>query len=78
MRTPMAHKPIAFAAWSTLGLVCFLTLSPIGLRPETGSAGLERFLAYALLGVLFVTAYPHRYVRVAIFIVVAASGFEAL
>jgi hypothetical protein len=46
------------AAWCALGFIIFVTLSPIGLRPGTGSAGLERFVAYYLLGSVFVAAYP--------------------
>lgn len=74
----MAHKLVAFATWAAFGLICLVTLSPIGLRPETGSVGLERFLAYALLGALFIISYPHQYVRFAIFVVVVALGLEAL
>jgi hypothetical protein len=74
----MVQKLITVAAWATFGLICFVTLSPIGLRPSTGSVGLERFAAFALLGTLFVWAYPRYFTRVACFIIVFALGLEAL
>ena len=74
----MAHKLVVFATWAAFGLICLVTLSPMGLRPETGSVGLEHFLAYALLGALFIISYPHQYVRLAIFVVAVALGLEAL
>jgi hypothetical protein len=74
----MVRKLITFAAWATFGLICFVTLSPIGFRPETGGAAQERFVAYTLLGILFVIAYPHHFARLATFIVIAALGLEAL
>jgi|SRR5579872_6476853 len=74
----MVLKLVRFAAWAVLGLICFVTLSPIGLRPETGSVGVERFAAYALMGVLFATAYPNRVVRWAAFLAIVAFGLEAL
>jgi apolipoprotein N-acyltransferase len=74
----MIRTLFAFAAWATFGLICFVTLSPIGLRPEIGSPGPERFLAFVLLGGLLVIAYPNRFGRLAIFIVIVALGLEAL
>lgn len=74
----MIHKLAAFSAWTTLGLICFVTLSPLGLRPQTGSAWPDRFAAYALLGILFAMAYPQHFVRLATFIAIAALGLEAL
>lgn len=74
----MVRKLAVFAAWATFGLICFVTLSPLGLRPGTGSVGPERFAAYALLGSLFVIAYPRHFVRVASFILIAAFGLELM
>jgi hypothetical protein len=73
----MVRKLITLAAWATLCLICFATLSPIGLRPGTGSVGLERFAAFALLGMLFVLAYPRHFIRLALFILIVAIGLEA-
>ena len=74
----MVRKLAVFAAWAGFGLICFVTLSPIGLRPETGDPRLERFVAYAVLGVLFAVAYPRHFVRLATFLAIAAMGLEAL
>jgi VanZ family protein len=74
----MFRKIIAVAAWAVLFYICFVTLSPIALRPTTGHVGPERFLAYGLLGALFVMAYPRRFVGVASFIIFIAVGLEAM
>lgn len=74
----MLRKLITLAAWCALGVIVFVTLSPIGLRPETGSAGFERFWAYGLLGALFVMAYPQHFVRVMTFVLVVAGSLELL
>jgi len=74
----MSRKIVILAAWCCLGLIIFVTLSPIGLRPETGDAGLERFVAYSLLGVLFVAAYPNRFAPVIASILVIAVSLELL
>ena len=71
-------RTFVFAAWAAFGLICFLTLSPIGLRPTIGQQGPERFLAYAVLGGLLALAYPNRFSRVAMFIPIMAFGLEAL
>jgi hypothetical protein len=34
--------------------------------------------AFALLGILFVLAYPHYFTRLALFVVITAMGLEAL
>ncbi|MGY4234713.1 hypothetical protein ACVIIW_003660 [Bradyrhizobium sp. USDA 4449] len=74
----MLRKLFILAAWSALGVIVFVTLSPSGLRPQTGSAGAERFSAYCLLGALFVLAYPQHFVRVMTFILVVAGSLELL
>jgi len=42
------------------------------------SAGSQRIIAYFLLGLLFVSAYPTRFGRSLIFVVVVAFGLEAI
>ncbi|MET4374920.1 hypothetical protein ACVW1A_007110 [Bradyrhizobium sp. LB1.3] len=74
----MAHKLIAVLAWVALGLIVVVTLSRIGLRPETGSVRLERFVAYGLLGALFVAAYPRHFALVMSFILAVAISLELL
>ncbi|WP_426424874.1 hypothetical protein [Bradyrhizobium genosp. A] len=66
------------AAWLVFGLIVFATLSPIGLRPETGHVRIERFAAYALLGALFVAAYPHHFTRTMSLVLAAAILLEVL
>jgi hypothetical protein len=72
------RKFIGIGAWVLLGLICFATLSPISLRPETGFVAAERFVAFAALGALFVTAYPHHFLRAMLFIVIVAFALEGL
>ncbi len=48
-----------FAAWSLAAFIIFTTLSPIGLRPETGAPpSIERFTAFFVLSVAFGLGYP--------------------
>jgi hypothetical protein len=74
----MLHKFIASAAWAMLALITFATLSPLALRPEIGDANLERFGAYALVGLLMALAYPRRLIPVVLFVVGVATVFEVL
>jgi len=68
---------LILAAWLLLGGIAFVTLSPIGLRPETGlSANVERLAAWLLVGLTFGLAYPRQRIAIAIVLVVAAVGFE--
>jgi hypothetical protein len=58
-----------------------MSLSPIGVRPGGGSdhwADSERFVAYLVLGSLFVLAYPGRFIRSLMFVIAIALGLEAL
>ena len=76
----MLRKILAVLAWVTLFLICVVSLSPIGLRPTAtteGSAISQRFIAYLALGLLFVFAYPGRFIRTLIFVTVVALGLEA-
>jgi hypothetical protein len=61
------------SAWFCLAVIAVITLSPIGLRPETGlSPQIERFVAFAVVGALFAAAYP-RYILFAAIIVLGAA-----
>ncbi|MHB1102397.1 MAG: VanZ family protein [Devosia sp.] len=67
------------AAWLLLAAIAFVTLAPIGWRPETGiSAHIERFAAFALIGLAFSLAYPRRLWLVALMVLGAAVAFEAM
>lgn len=66
-------------AWSALVCIALLTLLPIGMRPiVTRDPSYERFLAYALLGIMFSVAYPRRLLTVLTIVIGAALTFEAL
>jgi len=68
-----------WAAWLLLAAIVFVTLSPIGLRPETAApASLERFAAFAALGGTFCLGYPKHRVPVLMFAVAVAGVLEAL
>jgi hypothetical protein len=74
----MVQRIAALAAWATLVFISFVTLSPIGLRPQTGEVVFERFGAFALLGVLFVWAYPRHFTRLILFLMFVVFSLEAL
>lgn len=74
----MVRKLLILAAWCAFACIVFVTLSPVGLRPDTGSVGLERFAAYGVLGALFVAAYPRHFPRVMICIIAVALSLELL
>jgi hypothetical protein len=72
-------KLIRLIAWGTLVLIAILTLAPIGLRPtSTLPPTIERFVAFAGVGLAFAVAYPRQF-RLAAFIALgAALALEAL
>ena len=58
-----------WVAWLLVLAIAVFTLSPIWLRPITGTpANLERFVAFAVVGACFGLGYPKH--RLAIFLVV--------
>lgn len=66
-------------AWLLLAAVAFVTLAPIGFRPNSGlSPSIERFVAFGAVGFLFALAYPHRLWLIVVLVLGAAVGFEAL
>src|SRR4051794_6538367 len=68
-----------WAAWLLLAAIVFVTLSPIGLRPDTGApASLERFAAFVALGGAFCLGYPRHRVPILLFMVAVAGALEAL
>lgn len=67
------------AAWLLLAVAAFVTLAPIGFRPETGLSGqVERFAAFALIGLAFSMAYPRRLWLVAFIVLGAAMALELM
>lgn len=76
MSLAVIRNLLLVAAWTELIGIIFMTLSPIGLRPETGHAGPERFVAYGVLSTLFMSAYPGHFTRVMIFVLTVAASLE--
>lgn len=58
--------------------IVFVTLSPIGLRPQTGHPGLERAAAYLLLGATLGVGFSRWIWHALIFIVCVAGVLELL
>jgi VanZ family protein len=64
-------------AWVLFSAVVLMTVGPLGLRPQTHfPPDLERFAAYALLGLLFALAYPRHLWLLGPFLVAAAGALE--
>jgi hypothetical protein len=55
-------KLIRVIAWSGLLLVALASLAPVEFRPETTfPVSIERFGAFAIIGLAFALAYPRRF-----------------
>ena len=69
-------KPLA---WLLLAFILVVTISPIGLRPDTvTTVNTDRASAYVLLGLAFALAYPKQWKLVAVLLIVGAVGIEYL
>tara|TARA_B100000683_G_scaffold215475_1_gene210839 strand:+ start:131 stop:490 length:360 start_codon:yes stop_codon:yes gene_type:complete len=66
-------------AIGTLAFIVFATVSPIGLRPsDILPVDIDRALAFVLLGMLFVLAFPKHWLYAAIFVLLGSFTIEAL
>jgi VanZ family protein len=80
----MFRKLVALAAWACLIFIIYATLSSAGARPELTRTEpalvvfIERFGAYALLGLLFCLAYPGRVALVCLLVFGGAVLLELL
>lgn len=54
-------------------VIIFVTLSPIGLRPETGHPGMERAAAYLLFGLCIGLGFS-KWVQYAVVFVIGLAG----
>jgi len=73
----MLHKIIATAAWTAFAAIVFVTVSPLDMRPSfTYDPNIERFAAFAFVGLMFGLAYPRRLVVDASFVMMAAGVLE--
>lgn len=68
----------AFAAWSMLAIIVFLTLCPIEFRPVVAPSEVERFVAFGLAGSLFGVAYPRKILLVALLVIGSAVALELM
>jgi hypothetical protein len=75
----MLQKLTAIAAWAALAVLVFATISPLGLRPVvTANPNIERFAAFAIVGLLFGLAYSRRLALDTLLMVIAAATLEAV
>jgi glycopeptide antibiotics resistance protein len=74
----MLRKLIIAAAWAMFAFIVFVSLANSGLRPRLVNPDVERFCAFAVLGLLLGMAYPNRQTLFAIIIVAAAVLLEVL
>lgn len=66
-------------AWLLLAAVAFVTLAPIGFRPNSGfSPNVERFVTFGAVGFVFALAYPRHVWLIFAVVLGAAIAFEAL
>lgn len=65
------------AFWGILAVLAFVTLSPIGLRPEVGPANMERAFAYALFGIVAALAFPRHRLAILLVVIAVAGLLEA-
>jgi hypothetical protein len=73
------EKWFRIAAWLALAAIAIVTVLPIGLRPTTPySPNIERFCVMAVVGGLFVLAYPRRLWVVLGILVCATALLEPL
>ncbi|MBR1132222.1 VanZ family protein [Bradyrhizobium iriomotense] len=67
------------AAWASLIVIAYATLSPLRGRPTVPvSSNLEHLAAFAVSGALFCLAYPRRTPTVLILVVGSAALLEVL
>lgn len=73
----MTTRLFRTGAWLALAAIIFVTVSPIGYRPQDiVSTNFDRAAAYAFLSALFVFAYPRYRWTVAALVLATAGGAE--
>jgi hypothetical protein len=74
-----AAKWLRIAAWLAFAFIVFATLAPLQFRPVVSHhAQLERFAAFATVGLFFGLAYPRQWILDWSFLIAAAGLLEAL
>jgi apolipoprotein N-acyltransferase len=72
-QTDLVQTGLRIAAWACLAVIALITVGPETIRPETAyPPSIERFVAFAVVGVLFAISYP-RYILFAAAIVLGAA-----
>jgi hypothetical protein len=74
----MFQRVCIAASWLALAFIVYATLSPIDARPVLAGPQVEHFAAFAVLGLAFGFAYPHRIILVFAIVVGGAFTLEAL
>ncbi|SFB46026.1 VanZ like family protein [Rhizobium sp. NFR07] len=75
----MTTRLLKLLPWLALAAIIFATVSPIRLRPhDFASVDIDRAGAFAVMALLFVVAYPRRWVACAILLILGAGGIELL
>jgi len=74
----MIHRAFIILSSSVFVLIVFATLCPIDARPLIAEPHVERFAAFALMGLLFDLAHPKRTLVVVAVIAGSAIGLEVL
>lgn len=75
----MKYQLFKISAWLCLGVIIFVTVSPIGLRPhDILPVNADRALAFCLMSALFVLAYPKRWFSVLLLTIAGAGVIETL
>lgn len=68
---------LRLASWVIFAAIVVMTLGPVSVRPHTPvSANADRFVAYLVLGLCFVLAYPRRVYLVSVALIAAAGGLS--
>jgi hypothetical protein len=75
----LVAKLLRITAWLAFALIVFVTLSPLQYRLVVSHhAQLERFAAFAMVGLFFGLAYPRRWILDWSFLIAAAGLLEGL
>jgi hypothetical protein len=73
------EPPCRILAWLCLAAIAVVTVGPLNWRPDSGlSPQIERFSAFALVGLLFSAAYSRHILIAAAIVIGAAIVFELL
>ena len=70
---------LIWAAWFSILAIIVVSLLPIGFRPATGfSPNIERVVVMAIVGALFVMAYPSRFWSIVVSLACVSALIEPL